>query len=138
MNISQTTAQQIIAELKTSNDYAHHSIERLTPILGAEEAGVYRSLVGEFMGNSYLNQMRPLLNAFPDVKMPEFSEKQVVSPVMLIQDFYFLIDSALQRYGRLFAEGELDGTFRPGALKETEDAFLNIKNFIQTNQPADP
>lgn len=101
---------------------SHASIAPLTASLTPDDANAYKRLVGSFMGNAYLCVMRPLAEKFPGARVPDYDASVIPAPAAIAAAFLAQADAAIKRYRNVIEQCELDGTLRPGALHDIEQA----------------
>lgn len=136
MSINRKDAAGIIAAFKLANDLGNESLQLVTATGLESDAAEYRRLVGEFMGNSYLNLLRPAMTQFEGLDMPQLVREnhptyQGPDPVKsAIDKFLFKAKSAIATFADVIRQAEADSSLRPGSLREIEAAVEKIDIFV--------
>jgi len=135
--MDRAVAEEIIAELRKASDLCEASLRTVMSNETPGHAKVMRNLVGQFMGNAYLNVLAPLWKTFPDLEPPEmrqpYSEPAIdLSPASreAIRAFLRQAHSALELIERAVPQAEQDDTFQHGGVPEVEEKVAAIESFL--------
>ncbi len=120
--LTEADAIEIVASFKRACDLSHASIVPMTALLAPADAEAYKRLVGSFMGNAYLCVMRPLAEKFAGARVPDYDATVIPAPAGIAAAFLSQAGAAINRYRPLIAQCEADGTLRPGAMHDIEQA----------------
>lgn len=136
MSINRDDAAGIIAAFKLANDLGNESLQLVTATSSESDAAEYRRLVGQFMGNSYLNLLRPAMTQFEGLDMPQLvraNQPTSQGPDLVkfaIDEFLFKAKSAIATFAEVIRQAEADSSLRPGSLGEIEAAVEQIVIFV--------
>jgi hypothetical protein len=120
--LTEAEAIDIVASFKAACDLSHASIAPVTASLPPDAANAYKRLVGSFMGNAYLCVMRPLAEKFSGARVPDYDATLIPASGVIAAAFLSKAGAAITRYRYLIEQGEADGTLRPGAMHDIEQA----------------
>lgn len=120
--LKEADAIDIVAAFKAACDLSHASIAPVTASLAPDAATAYKRLVGSFMGNVYLCVMRPLAEKFSAARVPDYDATVIPAPAGIATAFLEQAGDAITRHRNLIEQCEADGTLRPGAMRDVEQA----------------
>lgn len=133
MEISQDSAERLVAEVKFCCDLANELLRQSQSTLEPIQFSEFRRVVGQFMGDSYLNVIRPLQNRYPDIALLGPADLELFlknkSPLALVNQ----IAATISLNRSLIQQFEKDGVFRSEAFQEIEAALENIRIFINAS-----
>lgn len=136
MSINREDATGIIAAFKLANDLGNESIQLVTATGLESDASEYRRLVGQFMGTSYLNLLRPAMSQFEGLDMPQFVKSNHPTAQgpdrvkFTIDEFLLKAKFAIATFGEVIRQAEVDSSLRPGSLREIEASVEQIDIFV--------
>lgn len=133
MTISKESALELVASLKQALDHADYSLHHARRMLSTEDAACYQRIVGEVMGNTYLNHIRPLLDLFPTLSMPGFRMSPTDPAAGSLHTFFSQIDYAILAYQAQLQACETAGIFRSGAFHETMESVEKLRAFARAH-----
>jgi hypothetical protein len=130
MSISREAAARLVSELKSCTDLADRLLLSMAPTAGPRQFAELRGLVGQFMGDAYLNLVRPLQHQFPGLPFGDASGEDAQDKATQPRAFLTETARVLERHRSLIQACEKSGIFRTDALQEVEAALQGVNEFL--------
>jgi len=139
------TAQQVSSDLQAVSRLCDDSLRTVAVHDGLGVANALLPLVGNFMGYSYTNILRPLWREFPDLEPSQMREAADTSPPILSAESrdalnHFLVKAreALVRVRNSVQSTGGGASFEFGGVAEVEQAVAAIEQFLYRPHRASP
>jgi len=128
-------AEHIFTSFKTLNASCHCMLLDVVAAGVMQDRDALRLLVGTFMGNVYIEVLRPLERLFAQLD-PMSTDSKYLAPAeeggddaRLFARFIGAARQALSLHSAAIVDGEASGLFRKGTLQEIVDAVDAIERF---------